>query len=103
MPARRIDIARAPIRFLTGFAEPTRDIEVGIMLEVNATTLKIAPARGEEIAPKRADRPRCHAPPWRDRGGALPQGWRHGRVEPFTTPAGAVICPRRIGHAWRRA
>jgi hypothetical protein len=65
---------------LTAATEPTRDVEVGMMSKINTTMAKIAPALGEKVAAKQANRQQYDQPPSRDPESALYQASGGGDV-----------------------
>ena len=73
LPTPQIDPKRVADAILNAATRPTRDVKVGLMSKINTTMAKIAPALGEKIAAKQADRQQYDQPPSRDPEGGL---WR---------------------------
>jgi short-subunit dehydrogenase len=71
LPTPLIDPQRVANAILKAATEPVRDIKVGMMSKINTTMAKIAPALGEKIAAKQANRQQYDQPPSRDPEGAL--------------------------------
>lgn len=71
LPTPQIDPLRVANAILKAAIEPTRDIKVGMMSKINTATAKIAPALGEKIAARQADRQQYDQPPSRDPQGGL--------------------------------
>jgi len=71
LPTPLIDPQHVANAILKAATEPVRDIKVGMMSKLNTTMAKIAPALGEKIAAKQANRQQYDQPPSRDPQGAL--------------------------------
>jgi short-subunit dehydrogenase len=71
LPTPQIDPKKVADAILNAATKPTRDVKVGLMSKINTTMAKIAPALGEKIAAKQADRQQYDQPPSRDPEGGL--------------------------------
>ena len=71
LPTPQIDPRKVADAILNAGTKPVRDVKVGLMSKINTTMAKIAPALGEKIAAKQADRQQYDQPPSRDPEGGL--------------------------------
>ena len=71
LPTPQIDPRKVADAILNAATKPTRDVKVGLMSKINTTMAKIAPALGEKIAAKQANRQQYDQPPSRDPEGGL--------------------------------
>jgi len=71
LPTPMIDPRKVADAILNAATKPTRAVKVGMMSKINTTMAKVAPALGEKIAAKQADRQQYDQPPSRDPEGGL--------------------------------
>ena len=71
LPTPQIDPRKVADAILNAATKPVRDVKVGLMSKINTTMAKIAPALGQKIAAKQADRQQYDQPPSRDPEGGL--------------------------------